>query len=198
MNHRHLLPNEFDLLLDGDVGFGVAPLRLHVRGCARCRSELDALQDLALSLDDLPHFAPSARFADRVLSQVQVFEPWHVAARSSGQALVPRGMPMRVLAGAGAVGAVLVFSLLTAAVVLRLDLFIYSASLVLDRARGGALALGGELISAVLGPSAADAAAVAGGGALLMTVIVLLVAVAAGAAGFGVLTAAARRHRDVR
>ena len=30
MQHRHLLPNEIDLLVDGDTGFGVQPLREHV------------------------------------------------------------------------------------------------------------------------------------------------------------------------
>ena len=35
MNHRHLLPDEIDLLLDDEVGFGVAPLKAHVRDCAR-------------------------------------------------------------------------------------------------------------------------------------------------------------------
>ena len=41
MQHRHLHPNEIDLLLDGEVGFGVAPLRAHVEGCAECRAKLD-------------------------------------------------------------------------------------------------------------------------------------------------------------
>ena len=27
MNHRHLLPDEIDLLLDDEVGFGVTPLQ---------------------------------------------------------------------------------------------------------------------------------------------------------------------------
>ena len=41
MEHRHLLPEEIDLLLDGEVGFGVQPLRAHVRGCDLCRRELE-------------------------------------------------------------------------------------------------------------------------------------------------------------
>jgi hypothetical protein len=40
MQERHLLPNEIDLLLDGEVGFGVSPLRAHVDDCATCRSRL--------------------------------------------------------------------------------------------------------------------------------------------------------------
>jgi len=36
VNHRHLLPNEIDLLVDGEAGFGVAPLRAHVAECDDC------------------------------------------------------------------------------------------------------------------------------------------------------------------
>ena len=39
MNHRHLLPDEIDLLLDDEVGFGVAPLKAHIRDCADCRAQ---------------------------------------------------------------------------------------------------------------------------------------------------------------
>ena len=41
MNHRHLLPDEIDLLLDDEVGFGVNPLRSHVRDCADCRAKVE-------------------------------------------------------------------------------------------------------------------------------------------------------------
>ena len=39
VNHRHLLPNEIDLLVDGEAGFGVAPLRAHVAECDECRAQ---------------------------------------------------------------------------------------------------------------------------------------------------------------
>ena len=76
---RHLLPEEFDLLVDAeaglDTGFGVAELRAHVRGCGDCAAELDAARAVAAELDALPHFVPSPVFADRVMQEVQVFEP---------------------------------------------------------------------------------------------------------------------------
>lgn len=102
MHHRHLLPQELDLLVDGDVGFGVAPLRAHAESCDDCRAQLDELRAVAVRLDTLPHFVPRHGFADRVMTQVQVIEPWHVALTEQARALVPQSTGMRVLAVAGA------------------------------------------------------------------------------------------------
>ena len=79
MQHRHLLPNEIDLLLDGEVGFGVAPLRAHVDDCASCRGRLAEARVVSDALDNLPRFAPAPAFTNRVMAHVQVVEPWHVA-----------------------------------------------------------------------------------------------------------------------
>src|SRR5439155_16090725 len=38
VNHRHLLPEEIDLLLDGELGFAVSPFKAHVRDCAEVRA----------------------------------------------------------------------------------------------------------------------------------------------------------------
>ena len=103
---RHLLPDEFDLLVDADSGlesgFGVAPLRAHVRECAACHAELAQLEALTATLDVLPEFAPSLGFADRVMAEVHVFEPWHVAAADTVRQLVPASTSLRVLAAGGA------------------------------------------------------------------------------------------------
>ena len=94
MNHRHLLPDEIDLLLDDEVGFGVSPLRAHVRDCADCRDQVGAATLVVEALEDVQHFAPSHAFADRVMSQVPVFVPWHVvgaSVRASVCAPLPAG-----------------------------------------------------------------------------------------------------------
>ena len=57
--NRHLLPEEIDLLIDGEAGFGVAPLKAHVRRCAECRGELEDARAVLAALDQLPHLAPS-------------------------------------------------------------------------------------------------------------------------------------------
>jgi hypothetical protein len=100
MNHRHLLPDEIDLLLDDEVGFGVSPLKVHVRECAECRAQVDDARLVVETLEDIPHFAPNHTFADRVMSQVPVFVPWHVAARESVLSWLPQSRPARIAVGA--------------------------------------------------------------------------------------------------
>lgn len=96
MNHRHLLPDEIDLLLDEAVGFGVSPLKAHIAECADCRARVDDARLVVDSIEDLPHFAPSHTFADRVMSEVVVFEPWHVAARDAIRQWLPQSSPARL------------------------------------------------------------------------------------------------------
>lgn len=96
MNHRHLLPDEIDLLLDEAVGFGVAPLKAHIADCGDCRAKVEDARLVVDALENLPHFPPSHTFADRVMSEVPVFEPWHVAARDAVRRWVPQSSPARV------------------------------------------------------------------------------------------------------
>ncbi len=152
MNHRHLLPNEIDLLVDGEGGFGLAPLRAHVGECASCRAELDEARHIADGLEELPHFAPSVGLADRVMAQVPVFVPWHVAARDAVGGWVPQARPLRV--AALTVGTT-VAALLTVATVWLMaqgDLLALAAGLAGERARslvgGGAQ----QLATALFGP----------------------------------------------
>jgi hypothetical protein len=102
MHDRHLRSDEIELLLDGEEGFGVAPLRAHVASCRSCREELEGARELMVALDSLPDFAPSAHFSDRVMSQVHVFEPWHAAASRTVEQFVPATRPARIAAGFGA------------------------------------------------------------------------------------------------
>ncbi|MEO8336593.1 MAG: hypothetical protein ABI664_16550, partial [bacterium] len=100
MNHRHLLPNEIDLLVDGEAGFGVAPLRAHIDECADCREQFEDARIVVDALEALPHFAPDSRLADRVMAQVPVFVPAHVAARDSVSRWIPKAAPARAAAAA--------------------------------------------------------------------------------------------------
>jgi hypothetical protein len=137
MHHRHLLPQELDLLVDGDVGFGVAPLRAHAESCDDCRAQLDELRAIAAQLDTLPHFVPRHGFADRVMTQVQVIEPWHVALTEQARALVPQSTGLRVLAavGAGLVATTISGSALWFA--FRADLLAWSYSTMVDQGSKG-------------------------------------------------------------
>jgi hypothetical protein len=128
VQHRHLLSNEIDLLLDGEAGFGVAPLRAHVDDCADCRTRLEEARVVADALERLPHFAPRPGFSDRVLSQVQIVEPWQVAALDTARRFVPESRPLRVLALAGVGVSSVAISASAVWIALSADLTIGSAT----------------------------------------------------------------------
>src|SRR3978361_1913485 len=136
MNHRHLLPNEIDLLVDGEAGFGVAPLRDHIDECPDCRLRYQDARFVVDALESLPHFAPDSRLADRVMAQVPVFVPAHVAARDAVARWVPQSAAARVAFAslAATVGAALTGMLVWLA--MRGDAVIFMSDLVSNRFRG--------------------------------------------------------------
>ncbi len=179
MLNRHLRPDEIDLLLDPEVGFGVQPLRAHVRDCASCQAELDRAQEVLFVLEDLPHFRPSAAFADKVMLQVQVFEPWHVAARNSLLRVVPASRPARVAAGVGLAASAGVTVTGATWLLNRADIGLLMANAGLEQVRTSASAAASDLVLAAVGQTGLEAWAAGGP----------LVAVAAGA-GFVVAAGA--------
>jgi hypothetical protein len=194
VQHRHLLPNEFDLLLDGEVGFGVAPLRSHVDECADCRARLDDARVVADALERLPHFAPRIGFSDRIMSQVQVIEPWHVAALDTARRFVPASRPLRALALAGAAVASLTVSASAVWIAFSTDLTLQSASFVTGRLREGLVSAGAQAVEAALGSGAAEAIRSSGPLALAAGAFALLASVGAAAFGFRAVASAARQH----
>jgi hypothetical protein len=192
VDHRHLTPQEFDLLVDGEEGFGMAPLAQHISECVTCRTELEAQQRLVSSLEKLPHFTPSPLFAYRVMREVQVFEPWHVAAMNSVQRFVPRSRPARVLA-AGVAG-VMATTVTAGSVWLasRLDAVAFVAGVALERMRGvGSEAVNG-FVNATLGQAAP---ALAGDSGVAIAATGFVAAVAVSAFGLRAIAAASRRRR---
>lgn len=194
MQHRHLLPNEIDLLLDGEVGFGVAPLRAHVDECAECHARLDAARVVADALERLPHFAPHIGFADRVMSQVHVVEPWHVAALDTARRFVPDSRPLQVLAVAGAGVASLTLSASAVWIAFRTDLTVQSASFVTGRLREVLVSAGTQAAEAALGSGAAEVIRSSGSAALAAGAFALVAAVGVAALGFRALATAARQR----
>lgn len=188
MLHRHLLPQELDLLVDGDVGFGVTPLRAHVESCPECADRLEALRAVVAQLDAVPHFTPRFGFADRVMTEVQVIEPWHVALTDSARRLVPRSTAMRVLAaaGVGVVGTTISGSALWFA--FRADLLGWTAGVALEQGAQGSWAAIGSSVRALL-TAQPDSGALALGAAVV-TVTALVATLA-----FRRLAAAARANQ---
>jgi hypothetical protein len=194
VQHRHLLSNEIDLLLDGEAGFGVAPLRAHVDACADCRARLDEAQLVADALERLPHLAPRIGFADRVLSQVQIVEPWHVAARRTAERFVPESRPLRVVALATAGLTSVAISASAVWIALSANLTVGSATVVTGRARTAVVSTLQQGLEALLGTNAAQALQAGGASALAVAGVALLAAVGAAAFGFRALASASRQR----
>ena len=195
MNHRHLLPDEIDLLLDDEVGFGVAPLKAHVRDCTECRARVDEARFVVDALEDLPHFAPSHTFADRVMVQVPVFVPWHVTARESVLRWLPQSRAARIAVGALAASAASLITLAILWIATQTDVVTVASGAAGDELRGLVYEAGRQVLSTVFGDqmfAIIQRTGTLGVGAALIG----LVAAAAGSiAGLRALAAASSRHR---
>ncbi len=151
MNHRHLLPDEIDLLLDDEVGFGVNPLRAHVRDCAECRAKVEDARLVVDVLEDLPHFAPSHNFASRVMSQVPVFIPWHVTARQTIAQYVPRSRSARIAVGSLATSVASVLTVVILWLTTQTDVLVVASGTAGEQARGLVFDAGQAVLSTVFG-----------------------------------------------
>jgi hypothetical protein len=188
---RHLLPEEIDLLIDGEAGFGVAPLKAHARQCAECQAELETARLVAGELDLLPHFSPAPLFADRVMQQVQVFEPWHVAVGDAVRRLVPQSTPARVLAAAGGLTFATVFSLMAVWVLARVDLLALVSGLALERSQQTAQGALGSFARTLMG----EGAPAVGAGVVAMAIAVFVLTALGATAGLRAVTASGRRRQ---
>lgn len=174
MDNRHLLPNELDQLLDGDVGFGLTPLKAHLRVCEECRAEFADRRQLVQFLEELPHLAPAPFFADRVMSHVQVFEPWYITLADTIAGLVPTSRPARALAGVAGVMATLVVSMVVMVLATRRDAVIFGLELALDRGRSTMTGTMGGAVRTIFGDGALGAMASAGPEGVMLALVILL------------------------
>jgi hypothetical protein len=197
MNHRHLLPNEIDLLLDGEVGFGVAPLRAHVDACEDCQARLARSRKIVDALEDLPHFTPTVRFADRVMAQVQIVEPWHVAMLETARRFVPQSSSMRTLMTATASAVALALTSGAVWLALHADLAAYSFNLAAGRARSALMDGAASIIGTAFGQSGLDALRSSGLRGLALGTGVMVVAVGGAAFGLRAL-ATSKNSRRIR
>lgn len=150
--NRHLLPDEFDLLVDEEIGFGVPELQAHVRGCDQCRIELESARTVMSRVESLPHLSPSPRFAEKVMAEVNVFEPWHVAAANTIRALVPRHRPVRIALGAAALTSCFTLTTMALWVASRFDSALLLAGMAYESAAAAALGA----LTAIVGPRAVE------------------------------------------
>jgi hypothetical protein len=195
MNHRHLLPDEIDLLLDDEVGFGVTPLRAHIRECARCRALVDEARIAVDALEAVPHFAPSHLFADRVMASVPVFVPWHVAARDAAERWLPRARRARfVVAGlATSVASIVTIAILWVAT--QTDALVLASGAAGAQLRSVGMDAGRRALAAIFGEQALSLVQGTGTVGLAAAVLILGLATAGSVAGFRALALASSRRR---
>jgi hypothetical protein len=195
MNHRHLLPDEIDLLLDDEVGFGVTPLRAHIRECAQCRTLVDEARVAVDALEAVPHFAPSHLFADRVMGQVPVFVPWHVAARDAAERWLPQARRTRfIVAGlATSVASLVTIGILW--VMTQTDALVLATGAAGDQLRSVAMDAGRSALASIFGEQAAQFVQSMGTAGIAAAVVVLVLATAGSVAGFRALALASSRRR---
>lgn len=195
MDHRHLLPEEIDLLLDGEEGFGVNPLKAHIAQCAGCRAEYEAQREVTNALESLPHLAPSPLLAQRIMSQVQIFEPWHVTLRDRIASALPRTNAGRALVfGTGGVMAV-TMTVLTVWLAHRADAVLFLGALIGQRLRDAVTGGVSDAVASTVGQGAA--ATVASNGLLGVGLALSALALAVLGTAFGLksLASASRSRR---
>jgi hypothetical protein len=195
VNHRHLLPDEIDQLIDDEVGFGAAPLKAHVAECADCRTRLDDARAVTDLIEKIPHLAPSHRFSERVMAKVPVFVPWHVAARDAIAEWIPAaGQSRRVALAAGGVMAV-VLTVLTIAIATQADLLVFVANLAVDRVRDMAVAGVGGVVVNLFGEQTFNAVAQHGAAGFAVAGGTMLLGLYTAFASLRALAASASRRR---
>jgi hypothetical protein len=95
----HPTDDRLEAYCDGSLAASEqAVIESHVFRCGRCRSEVEDWRSLFASLAALPHLAPRAGFADRVMVHVRLAEPWHARARKLLGRVAPTTAPAWALA----------------------------------------------------------------------------------------------------
>lgn len=196
MEHRHLLPDEFEDILDGELGEASATLRDHLDGCAQCRAELAKRSALTRALDHMPHVGPAPLFAYRVMSQVQVFEPWHVAFRDTVRRLVPRTTAARWAAGVTAVAVASIITIAGIWAALNSESAWLFAEVGVKRGRTAFLSSLRGVLESAFGRDALNAIEGSGAAGSIIAVSVVVGVILVAAIGFRVAAVASRRRRS--
>ena len=195
MNHRHLLPDEIDLLLDDEVGFGVTPLKAHVRECARCRALVDEARVAVDALEAVPHFAPTHLFADRVMAQVPVFVPWHVAARDAAERWLPQARQARYIVAGLATSVATLVTIAILWVATQTDALVLATGAAGSELRSVGVDAARRALAGVFGDQALAIVQASGRVGVVAALLVLALATAGSVAGFRALALASSRRR---
>lgn len=107
---QHPTPERLQAFVEASLeGAEHAVVESHVASCHRCTSEVEAWRSLFTALGGLPHLAPSAGFANRVMAGVELPQPWlvrvldllrrFIPSTTRGWALATAFLALPVLAG---------------------------------------------------------------------------------------------------
>lgn len=195
MNHRHLLPDEIDLLVDDEVGFGVTPLKAHIRDCTACLAQVDEARRVLRALEEVPHFSPSHTFADRVMSQVPVFVPWHVTARDTAAHWLPQARSARLAVAALATSAASVLTVAILWIATQTDVVVLATSAAGDQVQNLVYNAGRDVLATVFGDQMFAIIQRTGMVGIAASLLGLAAAAGASIAGLRVLAGVSSRRR---
>src|SRR4029079_12833183 len=133
-------------------------------------------------------------FRDRVMSQVQVFEPWHVSALDSVRRWLPASRPARVVGVAATTVFALLASIAAVWMAVRFDAFLFFFDIAGQRVRAAVFDSLGDAIASTFGSAAVDALR-SGGTTAAIGVTGFLILIVLAAFGLRALVATARRRR---
>ncbi len=190
MDHRHLTPQEIELLVDGEEGPDYAALAAHLEECDECRNEVESQQQLVTTLEQMPHFVPSPLFAYRVMRKVEVSEPWYVTAMASVRKFLPRSRPARIATAAIAAGVATLLTATTVWLASRVDAVAFFGAVAFERIRQAGKEAASGFAHAALG-TVPDL----GENKLLLAATGFFTVAALSAFGLRAVAAASRRRR---
>jgi hypothetical protein len=177
------------------VGFGVAPLKAHIAECAHCREQLDEARFIVDALEDIPHFAPSLKFTDRVLSQVPVFVPWHVTARDAVAQYLPQSRPARIAVAALATSAASVLTVFMLWLGTQADVVALASGVAGDQVRSLFYRVGQQILATVFGEQFFAMIQRTGNLGIAAALLGLVAAAGGSVAGLRALAAVSSRRR---
>jgi hypothetical protein len=195
VEHRHLLPAEIDLLVDGDAHASAAGLVAQVEGCASCQRRVHEARLIASALESIPHAKPTLGFSDRVMQRVEVTPPWHGVLWDSVRGLMPQSRAVRTLASAFAVVGGIAVTLVGGWLAWRADGAALLGAKAVEQSRVAVAGVAGDALSALVGDAAMSALRSGGLTAAAIGAAVFVVALALVTLGFNRLAATARRRQ---
>jgi hypothetical protein len=195
VEREHLESHEIESLLDGETGPAESAASAHMLECDACSALYLRAREQVEALELLPYRSPSAGFSDRVMSQVRVFEPWHVTILDAIGRWLPTGRGARLALGGAAASMGLVLTSLLIWVATRADALVFIGNLTFERGRVVSMGFAQDASVALLGEPTASMLGLRGMRGLWFTVGLLGASTFVSTIAMRMLASAARRRK---